>query len=146
MTEQDRIRMQYAGAIGLLCELSTRITDPDDQDMLDAAVQDWCEISGWTWQRILDRVELLPPRPDAPRAASPSADSPTNDACRQALVGRLRGARNSMQDAAPALRWAIQPRLTKSKKTAVECAVQDLQRQVEMIEAEFQRQGIPCTR
>ena len=54
-------RMKHAGAVGLLCELSTRITDPNEQDALDRCVADWCALTGWTWRRVLDRVEVFPP-------------------------------------------------------------------------------------
>ena len=61
MTDEQTLRLQYAGAIGLLCSLSTRITDEEDQEQLDRAVADWCEFSGWTWRRVLDRVDVFPP-------------------------------------------------------------------------------------
>ena len=55
------VRMEYAGAIGLLCELSIHITDEEDQDALDQCVASWCRLTGWTWRRTLDRVEVFPP-------------------------------------------------------------------------------------
>ena len=66
LIEQDRVRrLQYAGVIGLLCELSTRITDDEEQELLDRAVADWCATSGWSWRRTIDRVEVFPPDPPA---------------------------------------------------------------------------------
>ena len=62
-SEEDNIRMQYAGAIRLLCDLSVQITDAEDQQVLDRCVQDWCEITGWNMQRKIDRVEISPPKP-----------------------------------------------------------------------------------
>lgn len=59
--ENNMLRMQYAGAIGLLCEISTRITDEFEKEALIAAVADWCELSGWQMRVVLDRVEVLPP-------------------------------------------------------------------------------------
>lgn len=61
MTDEQTLRLQYAGAIGLLCSLSTRITDEEEQEQIDCAVADWCEYAGWTWKRVLDRVEVFPP-------------------------------------------------------------------------------------
>ena len=60
MNKQKLMRMQYAGAIGFLCHVSTKITDPEDQAALDQAVADWCDLTGWTWRRILDRVDVFP--------------------------------------------------------------------------------------
>lgn len=61
MNDEQTLRLQYAGAIGLLCSLSTRITDEEEQDQLDQAVADWCAFTGWTWKRVLDRVDVFPP-------------------------------------------------------------------------------------
>lgn len=54
-------RMQYAGVIGFLCEISTRITDEEEQEQIDRIVGDWCELSGWTWRRNIDRIDVTPP-------------------------------------------------------------------------------------
>lgn len=55
------MQLHYASTIGLLCELSVKITDKELQEGIDRAVADWCEQSGWTWRRLLDRVEVTPP-------------------------------------------------------------------------------------
>ncbi len=65
MTEEQTIRMRYAGAIGLLCAISTNVTDPDYKDMIDQCVNDFCKSTGWTWERLLDRVEVFPPENEA---------------------------------------------------------------------------------
>jgi hypothetical protein len=52
--------MQYAGAINLLCEC-TVFVDEDLRSSIESAVSDWCETTGWTWRKILDRIELIPP-------------------------------------------------------------------------------------
>ena len=64
------LRLHYAGAIGLLCSLSTRIVDEEDQSSLDECVADWCGYSGWTWCRTLDRVDVFPPSPDLAHVAT----------------------------------------------------------------------------
>jgi hypothetical protein len=62
LIERERTqRMQYAGVIGFLCSISTHITDEDEQDAIDRIVADWCALSGWSWRRLLDRVEVEPP-------------------------------------------------------------------------------------
>lgn len=60
LTEGD-YRLQYAGAIGLLCDFSPKITDEEAQERLDRAVSDWCEFTGWGWRRMFDRVDVFPP-------------------------------------------------------------------------------------
>ena len=64
MTETTELRMKYAGVIGLLCEISPRITDDDEKESLINAVQDWCDYTGWTMTLTLDRVEVVPPHAD----------------------------------------------------------------------------------
>jgi hypothetical protein len=59
--------MGYAGAIGLLCELSTQIRDcgakrDEYLDSIERCVADWCGITGWTYKRILHRIEVFPPQ------------------------------------------------------------------------------------
>lgn len=63
LSEGMQFRLLASGLVGLLCEVSTSITDPEQQEMLDAAVTEWCKLTGWTWQRTLDRVEVFPPEP-----------------------------------------------------------------------------------
>lgn len=55
------IRMRYAGVIGLLCEISPRVTDEFEKESLISAVGDWCDLTGWQMRIVLDRVEVLPP-------------------------------------------------------------------------------------
>ncbi len=57
--DMDR-RLQYAGAIGLLCECSVRV-DEDTRECIHQAVDDFCKLTGWTYRRILDRIEVEPP-------------------------------------------------------------------------------------
>lgn len=63
--EQCRMRLQYAGAINLLCNLSLTLGDDDEaeenRDLIMQASADWCKITGWTVERVLDRIELIPP-------------------------------------------------------------------------------------
>jgi len=61
VTRAAKLEIQYAGAIGLLCAISPRITDPDDKACLIEAVQDWCDLCGWTLRITLDRVDVEPP-------------------------------------------------------------------------------------
>lgn len=60
------MRLQYAAAIGLLCELSTRLTRTlerdDDLNSIELAVSDFCELTGWTYRRVLHRIEVFPPQ------------------------------------------------------------------------------------
>jgi hypothetical protein len=61
---ENTLRLGYAGAIGLLCEVSASLggIDADEnRDCIEEAVRDWCEITGWTCRRILDRIEVSPP-------------------------------------------------------------------------------------
>jgi hypothetical protein len=62
----DRI-LNHAGAIGLLCELSTRIRPTlekqDDLDSIERCVADYCKVTGGSYRRVLDRIEYTPPRP-----------------------------------------------------------------------------------
>jgi len=58
-------RMQYAGAIGLLCQASLKLKNDseseDIRDCIERAVRDWCKLTGWTYKRILHRIEVFPP-------------------------------------------------------------------------------------
>ncbi len=54
------LRAKYAGAIGLLCECSVQV-DEETRELIEDAVSDWCEVTGWTWRRILNRIEVTPP-------------------------------------------------------------------------------------
>ncbi len=61
MDTETKMRMQYGGAIGLLCEISPQVED-EDRESIQAAVEDWCELTGWSWKWILNRIEVFPPK------------------------------------------------------------------------------------
>ena len=56
----DRVRLAYAGCIGLLCEVSTEV-DTDTRESIIQAVTAWCEHTGWTMKCTLDRIDVMPP-------------------------------------------------------------------------------------
>ena len=65
MMDANAMRMGYAGAIGLLCELSTELRNSGGQrdeqlDNIERCVSDWCDLTGWTYKRILHRIEVFP--------------------------------------------------------------------------------------
>lgn len=68
MTDKETaaMRMQYAGAIQLLCDCSLALRRGGEcdemRDNIVRAVDDWCTLTGWTYQRILHRIELFPPK------------------------------------------------------------------------------------
>lgn len=58
------VRMAYAGAIALLAEVAVHIRGPeadDHRESIERALDDWCELTGWTYSRTLDRFDLFPP-------------------------------------------------------------------------------------
>ena len=57
--DERKLRMQYAGAIGLLCELSVHVDD-ESRELIEQAVDDFCALTGWKKRRILDRIEVEP--------------------------------------------------------------------------------------
>lgn len=65
MKTDTQIRMQYAGAIGLLCEASVMLGNGSEKDemrdSIEQAVSDWCALNGWTYKRILHRIEVNAP-------------------------------------------------------------------------------------
>jgi len=61
MNEFNKIRMQYAGAIGLLCECSTEVSK-ETRELINDAVDDWCKITGWRKKIIFNRIEVLLPK------------------------------------------------------------------------------------
>lgn len=68
MTPQER--MNYAGAIGLLCECSVHLRPGVESEelrgLIEEAVVDWASVTGFQVRRVLDRIEVFPPRePDA---------------------------------------------------------------------------------
>lgn len=47
-----QVRIQYTGAIAVLAVQShfiAKFGTPDELDMVESAVADWCEMSGWTY-------------------------------------------------------------------------------------------------
>ena len=57
------MRLKYAGAIGLLCSCSLELPSSSEmRDSIIAAVDDWCNITGWSYKQILSRIELIPPK------------------------------------------------------------------------------------
>lgn len=65
MASDVDVRLNHAGAIGLLCSISTELRDSsgrdDYLDSIQRCVADWCDISGWTFKRTLHRIEVFPP-------------------------------------------------------------------------------------
>lgn len=63
--DANAMRMSYAGAIGLLCECSMNLREGAERDEvrdnIERAVSDWCDLTGWTYKRILHRIEVFPP-------------------------------------------------------------------------------------
>lgn len=59
------LRMQYAGAVGLLCELSPHLSciiDRDDYlNSIELAAADFCRLTGWSYRRVVHRIEVFPP-------------------------------------------------------------------------------------
>jgi hypothetical protein len=33
----------------------------DTRDSIELVVNDWCELTGWTMKRTLDRIDVVPP-------------------------------------------------------------------------------------
>jgi hypothetical protein len=69
MTDEQTRRLNYAGAIGLLCECSVVLGngyEADDlRDSIERAVADFCDMTDWTYRRVLDRIEVFPPQEKA---------------------------------------------------------------------------------
>ncbi len=65
MSKND-LRIKYAGAIGLLCNLSTQLSNNgernDNIDNIEDAVRDFCKLSGWSYTRTMHRIEGFPPK------------------------------------------------------------------------------------
>jgi hypothetical protein len=66
MTPEMKAEMQYAGAIGLLCEFHLQAPNHGElvelKEQAREAISDWAELTGWEVKRILDRIELIPPK------------------------------------------------------------------------------------
>ena len=66
-----QLRRQYAGAIGLLADLSGhyRLAHSDDREeaieRMGMAADDWCEWSGWSYSIVGHKLSLWPPEPES---------------------------------------------------------------------------------
>lgn len=58
--ELRKFRLHYAGAIGLLSNLSVELEE-DSVDNVERAISDFCRLTGYTYQRVLSRIDLYPP-------------------------------------------------------------------------------------
>lgn len=58
----NTLRLNYAGAVGLLCQVSPQV-DEEKLDLIERAVSDWCGMTGWTMQRTVNGVDVFPPAP-----------------------------------------------------------------------------------
>jgi len=62
-----KMRFQYAGAIGLLADLSGhyRLANKHEEEeaveSMRQAVADWCEFSGWSYRVIGHKLDLISP-------------------------------------------------------------------------------------
>jgi hypothetical protein len=56
--------LNHSGAIGLLCELSTQLRHSAEKDehldLIERCIDDYCKITGGSYQRTLDRIEVFP--------------------------------------------------------------------------------------
>ena len=62
------LKLKYAAAIALLCKCSGNIDgDSDSKEYIlhniEIAVGDWCDFTGWRYERILDQIEIVPVPP-----------------------------------------------------------------------------------
>lgn len=66
--KDSQARMQYAGSIQLLVECYLNLPNNKDLDELRESIihsiDDWCEMTGWGYTKILNRIELIPPHED----------------------------------------------------------------------------------
>ncbi len=56
----NTLRLNYAGAIGLLCQASTEVSE-ETREAIISAVSDWCDLTGFSYKVIMNRVEVFPP-------------------------------------------------------------------------------------
>ena len=59
---EQQLRLNYSGVVHLLCRLSVYVPEDERQCIIEA-VENWCEITGWSWRRVMDRIEVEPPAP-----------------------------------------------------------------------------------
>jgi len=62
----DKLKLDYAIAVALLCKCSAHIDDNSDSkkyllDSVEKVAESWCELSGWGCKRTPDRIEVFPP-------------------------------------------------------------------------------------
>ena len=62
----DKLKLDYAIAVGLLCKCSANIDVNSDSkeyllDSIEKVASSWCELTGWNCKRTLDRIEVFPP-------------------------------------------------------------------------------------
>ena len=58
-----QIRIQFAAVVQLLCTCS-ELVDEDTRESIELAVADWCQLTGWTYRRSINGIELDPPQSD----------------------------------------------------------------------------------
>ena len=75
LKQQKEYRLLLAGAIGFVSEISVRIHDEDERDSMTCLVHDWCELTGWDYKIILDRIDLIPPTPEEVKTIDTSEDA-----------------------------------------------------------------------
>jgi len=63
MEDSRELRLLCAGAIGVLCDCSTKV-DEEARDQIERVVSDWCKLTGWTYSRLIDSIEVIPPPMD----------------------------------------------------------------------------------
>lgn len=68
MTRDEALKFNHAGMAGLLCDVALHLREGAEcdelRDLIEQAIADWCGLTGWTYRRILHRIELMPPASD----------------------------------------------------------------------------------
>lgn len=59
---EKKMAMCYAGMAQVLANVSIRIHDEDEREMVEQALSDWCELTDWSLSQTLDRFDLHPPQ------------------------------------------------------------------------------------
>ncbi|CBV43909.1 hypothetical protein [Halomonas elongata] len=66
--ENRKLHMQYAGAMGLISEMSGHLalSHPEYReplrDQIIQAAEDWCQLSGWSGRMVGNKLILDPPK------------------------------------------------------------------------------------
>lgn len=66
-SENRKLRMQYAGTIGVLAELSghynlSNVNDREEAvETLHTVADDWCSLSGWNYEVVGHKLSVYPP-------------------------------------------------------------------------------------